>query len=88
MKTRRINYIIDVGLLASFTVTGLSGVILFFSPRGPHSGVFSILSLYKATWISLHEKIGLLMVFLMLVHAALHFNWYVSTTKQYLKELK
>ena len=83
MNKAKINYIVDMLMLLSFIVTAFTGIILFFFlPSGVRQGQYqTFLGIIKATWITLHDWAGILMILLVLLHFVLHWKWIVYMTK-------
>jgi hypothetical protein len=74
MNKGKLNYWIDFGLLISFLIVTLTGIIKF---RG--LGLYSVLGFSGiSTW---HDWSGIVMAVLVLVHLVLHWNWIVCETK-------
>ncbi|WP_298666673.1 DUF4405 domain-containing protein [uncultured Methanofollis sp.] len=88
MRKRQINAIIDLALLASFSVIALSSIVLFFFlPSGGggwsfvHAGTGAtnlrvFLGVTRGQWVDLHNITGLLFMVLMVTHIALHVPYY------------
>jgi hypothetical protein len=82
----RFNLIVNVLTGILFTVTALSGICLFFLPRGRvASGELLLLS--KSTWDILHTWAGALLIATALVHFAIHWRWMVKVTHNTLGSL-
>ncbi|AKB42265.1 hypothetical protein MSMAW_3274 [Methanosarcina mazei WWM610] len=41
------------------------------------------MGLTKATWIWLHNRAGILIIILVIIHLILHWNWIVRTTRNF-----
>lgn len=88
MRKRQINAIIDIGLIVSFLVVGLSSIVLFFFlPSGGggwgwvHAGTGAtnlrvFLGVTRGDWVDLHNITGILFMALMAVHIVLHIPYY------------
>ncbi|HNR44474.1 MAG TPA: DUF4405 domain-containing protein [Methanofastidiosum sp.] len=88
MKRADTNYIVDVLMTLSLIVVGVTGIILFFFfESGIRQGGYqTFFGVTKSSWNFFHEYIGLLMVFLMVLHFLLHWNWMVCMTKKLLSK--
>ena len=69
----KINYWVDVGLLISFLLVAITGVMKMFNSR--------------QLWV-LHDWSGIAMGTLVLVHLFLHRHWMMEITKDILKKEK
>ncbi len=78
----KINYLIDLGLAASFFVVFITGLI-----KWPGLikviGVDAYKSLHFSNISHLHDWSGLVMGILVLIHLVLHWKWIVSVTKSF-----
>ena len=80
MNKAKLNYWIDIGLAISFFVCFITGLIKW-------PGLIKIIgtSAYKTLHVRnismLHDRSGLIMGLLVLIHLALHWKWIVSMTK-------
>jgi len=81
MNRAKLNYIVDIGLLISFLVVFISGVLKF----GPAIQALRTHIPYS-TITPLHDFSGIIMGILVLIHLALHWNWIVSMTKSFIKK--
>lgn len=82
MNKNKINYIVDLLMLLSFLVTSITGGILFFLPSGVKQGRFQeFMGIEKQVFSSVHDRIGLLLIILVVVHFLLHWKWLVVMTK-------
>ena len=91
MNKAKVNYFIDILLIICLVVVGVTGVVLFFFfPSGePGVGRFvTFIGTSKHDWTEPHEFFGMAMVFLMLVHLILHFNWLKCMTGSFLHKKK
>ena len=82
MRRDLLIYLVDIGLLISFLLVAITGIIKFpglLSVFGIGYGSIPISGLSK-----LHDWSGVAMSILVLMHLALHWNWIVVTTKRYL----
>lgn len=81
METKLIiNYIINVLLLLSFLGVAITGIIKFpglLKLLGIH---YTELPIAEISWI--HDRAGLSMAGLVLLHLILNWNWMVAVTKQ------
>jgi len=67
-----VNYWIDILLLVSFLVSAVSGVVLKIGTN-------------RVAWVQGHTISSFIMVFLVLIHLVLHFEWLVVMTKSLFK---
>jgi hypothetical protein len=74
MKKNFLNYWIDLGLLISFLIVAITGIIKF-----PGLGLYQKFGFSNIT--KLHDLSGIGLIILVLVHLILHWNWIVSMTK-------
>jgi len=82
MNRAKLNYLVDFFMFVSFLITAITGLILkFFLPSGKRSGQNEFLSIIKGDWELVHDWIGILMIFLIIIHIVLHWNWIVAMTK-------
>jgi hypothetical protein len=78
MERAWINYWIDAGLLVSFILAGVTGIIklpVLLSKLNLSVGTIIFLSV-------LHDWSGVVLVVLSGVHVVLHWNWIVAMTKR------
>ena len=80
---QRINYWIDIGLVVTFIISLVTGIIKW-------PGLFRTLGLSYAglpmfLLSKMHDLSGLAMGFLVLLHIILHFKWMVTMTKGFFK---
>lgn len=75
-----VNYWVDIGMLISFIVCGITGIVKM--PRLiPMLGLsYADLPMITLTW--LHDWSGVLLVVLSGVHVALHWKWIIAMTKR------
>ena len=84
MERERLNYWIDIGLLVSFLIVAVTGLVMFFAFVSASPGVgrgVTFLGTGKAAWIPWHNYAGLVMIALVFVHLVLHFGWLTAMTK-------
>lgn len=79
MNKARINYWIDVGLIITFILSALTGLVKW-------PGLFRLTGIRHSALpmreISLvHDWSGLVMILLVLAHLLLHLNWIIIMTK-------
>ena len=82
MRKDTINWLVDIGLIITFILVAVTGIIKFpglLSTFGIGYG-----NLPKAEVSMLHDWSGIAMAVLVIIHLALHWNWIVVTTKRYL----
>ncbi len=73
MNQVKINYFLDLGLLAVFLSAGITGIMLYFGIS------FRSIS-------NVHAWSGIALVVLVALHLALHLNWIICTTKALLRK--
>ncbi len=79
MNKIRLFYWVDMGLLLSFIIVAITGIIKF-----PGLGLYKILGFRGISkW---HDWAGIVMVVLVLIHLALHWGWIVNQTKYLFKK--
>jgi len=84
MNRVKLNYWIDVGLAISFLACFITGLVKW-------PGLIKIIgvSAYKILHVPnisiLHDRSGLIMGALVLIHLALHWKWIVAVTKSMFK---
>lgn len=90
MDRSKVNYWIDFGMLLSFLVTAVTGIMLIlFLPSGIRQGGYQMLwGVIKSTWLKVHTLAGLIMIILCIVHIILHWTWIVVMTKRIFKKDK
>ena len=80
MNRTKLNYLIDVGLALSFFICFVTGLIKW-------PGLISIIgvSAYNVLHVPnisiMHDRSGLIMGLLVLIHLVLHWKWIVCVTK-------
>lgn len=77
----RLRAVVSLCMLAMGIFQAVSGLILFFAPRGRSSGNVLIFGLTKHMWSDYHKYVGLVIIAVAVLHFTL--NW-----KLFLKELK
>ena len=78
---RRIRAIVTLTLLVSGVFQAISGLILYFAPRGRGIGDVFLYGFAKHVWKDLHFYVGILIVAVAVLHLTL--NW-----KMFKNELK
>ena len=85
MKRSLTNFLVDGVIGAAFLVTAVSGILLLL-PRswvaGSASGMPTMLGIPTASWLSIHDWSGIMMMAGVLLHCALHWRWIVSMTRR------
>ena len=82
MNRAKLNYLVDFSMFISFLVTAITGLILkFFLSSGKRSGQNEFLGIIKGNWELVHDWIGILLIFIVIIHIVLHWNWIVSMTR-------
>lgn len=87
MNKPKINYLVDLLALIFFAVTAVSGLaIKIFMPSGVRQGrLQEFLGIQKGSWSDAHDIAGIFFIVLVVVHFLLHWEWFVSMTKNMLK---
>lgn len=90
MRKATLCYIIDMAMIPPGVALALSGLVrYFFLPGGVKGGgKATFLGLTKDTWTTIHEWSGFIVLGLVAVHVALHFDWIVNMTKVFLRRRK
>jgi len=76
MVTPKTNYYVDVLLLISFLIAGVTGIIFFFNIDP------SILGMTRHTMKDWHSWSGIIMTIIVGIHLILHWKWIVVMTKK------
>ncbi len=71
----RLSYFLNILLLATFTLTGVSGILI--------SSTFNILP-DNSLWTSLHHASTSFSIFLVISHVLLHWKWILNALKRYI----
>ncbi len=86
MDKNRIKYFIDIGLLISFLIVTVTGLVKFGTLLRA-VGINLTYSELPMKTISLwHDWSGAVLAFLVLIHLILNFDWIISTTKCFFKK--
>lgn len=81
MKRTTINYWIDFGLLISFLIVFITGVL-----KLPELNLrFMYTFIPGRTFAMIHDWSGLIMGALVVAHLILHWRWFVAMTKRHFK---
>lgn len=75
MTVTRINFIIDISLMALAILQGISSMMLLIGSNATALGTTS----YE--WATIHRLIGSPMVILLIIHLALCWKWIIDETK-------
>jgi len=81
MQKPKINYFIDFLMGLSFLLVSITGLILFFIKRASAE----YLGIQRKNIILIHDWLGILLIFLVILHLILHWNWIKCMTKVFLK---
>lgn len=82
MNKSKLNYIINFLTLVSFVITAVSGVALKAMPGGVRQGgLQEFFWIQKNIWAEIHDRVGILLIFFVLIHLVLHWGWIVCVTK-------
>lgn len=84
MERNKLNYWIDVGLAISFILVFLTGVIKVPAWTKSFAWLYNLIPYKTISFI--HDKSGLIMGLLVLVHLILHWKWIVAMTKNIFKK--
>ena len=92
-KQTRNNWWVDIFLLSSTIVAGLSGIYFLFLPTGGYKGgtnpFYNIQIIFtRTTWEDLHDWAGVVMIVVAALHIPLHWNWFVNMTKRMVKMVR
>ncbi len=92
-KHTRINWLINAGVFISGVVTALSGIYFLFLPSGGYQGgrnaAYGVTFLFdRSTWDDLHTWSGVIMVIMIALHVAIHWEWIKMTAKRVLNNFK
>jgi len=78
----KLNSVVDILAGISFLFSAISGVILkFFLQRGSGQLGNLIFGLTRESWLGIHDVSSLSLIFLILIHIALHYKWVLSIPK-------
>ena len=84
----KVKYFVDIGLLISFLLVVITGIIKF----GKLLGFFGINPDYANLPMSrisaIHDWSGIVLAVLVLIHLILNFDWIISTTKCFFEKKK
>ena len=81
MKRAKFNYLLFVAQTLAMLLLILSALLLWFAfPRGYF--------VTRDIWVDIHKWSGVALAALVLIHVALHWNWFAYMTKQYLNSLR
>ncbi len=81
MKRAKFNYLVFVAQVLATLLLIVSALLLWFAfPRGYF--------MTRELWVDIHKWSGVALAALVLIHVALHWNWFVYMTKQYLNSLR
>ena len=86
MVKNKIKYVIDIGLLISFILVVITGIVKF----GTLLRAIGINLDYKELPMSqislVHDWSGIFMALFVLIHLILNIDWIISTTKSFFKK--
>ena len=81
MKRAKFNYLVFVAQVLATLLLIVSALLIWFAfPRGYF--------MTRELWVDIHKWSGVALAALVLIHVALHWNWFVYMTKQYLNSLR
>ena len=81
-KRGKINYFVDIVLLFSFLIAGITGIIKFGTFLRAIGINLNYAELPMRTISLWHDWAGLIMVLFVFIHLVLHFRWLVVMTKE------
>lgn len=76
MTVTRINFIIDMPLMALVILQGISGIMLLI---GSNNTTYLAISGFE--WGTIHKFTGIPMVILLTIHLTLYWKWLIDETK-------
>lgn len=82
MNRNVIKYIIDIGLLLSFLGVSFTGVVKFRSFLSLIGINLDYSSMNMTLYRQIHDWSGIVMIFLVLIHLIVNWDWIVSMTKK------
>ncbi len=77
----RSKVVVTVSLIVLGLFQAISGVILYFSPKGRWSGDLLVFGLTKHTWSEYHAYVGFLLIAVAVVHLSLNWRWFMGELK-------
>ena len=80
MHKDRINYFADVLMGISFIIAAISGILKFWVIPW-NSTMESFFGISKPLLAMLHDWSGIVMVVMVFIHLALHYQWIITETK-------
>lgn len=86
MEKNKIKYFIDIGLLISFLLVFVTGVIKFGKLLRAIGINLNYAELPMSEITFIHDWSGIFMGVLVLIHLALNFDWIIATTKSFFKK--
>ena len=75
----RFNLIVNIVIAASFLLTAISGIYLFFVPGG-HWAVDPLVLFTRSTWKLFHTWTGVVLILSAVLHFAIHWKWVSKVT--------
>ncbi len=82
----RNNWLLDAALFLSAALASLSGSYFLFFPSGGYQGGRNPAYGVRVIWDVLHTWSGAVMIFVALVHLALHWNWMTAMLRRLYRE--
>jgi hypothetical protein len=82
MKITKFNFFIDIGLIITFLLSFITGILKFKESLL----LFARIGIYLPTfWLNfIHDRAGILLGIFVLIHLILHFRWIKVMTKKYI----
>lgn len=78
------NFWLDLTILIAFSMTTLTGLLLWLVlPGGRGAGGVILFGLTRPTWFTLHHWVGLGLLAGVLLHLALHWRWLVCVIRRF-----
>ncbi len=78
--------IVTVSLIVLGIFQAISGIVLYFAPKGRWSSEHVILGLTKHTWSEYHTYVGFLLIGLAIIHLYLNWRWFMGELKVLLRK--
>ena len=86
---RKIRGLISLGLLLSWGLSGLSGLILYLAPEGQRSGrAILLFGLAKHGWSQIHTWVSFIGLAITILHIIVDWKIMVALLKNLFREIK
>ncbi|OGO14961.1 MAG: hypothetical protein A2Z14_05490 [Chloroflexi bacterium RBG_16_48_8] len=91
-RNTKVNLVIDLVLILSFTACAVSGIYFLFAPMGGFQGSRSLTGdtsflFSRTTWDLIHTWAGVTMIFAAAFHFVVHWRWIVNVTQSVFSSL-